>query len=222
MSPKQPKWNPSRLFQTLAFFESIPVISQINRMFFGSTPPPPPQPSQNILFNFSQSQSNVKEIWGSLDDVVMGGVSQSLVEIDDSGLVFTGNVSTQNSGGFASIRTKNFSPGLNLSGFQGISLRVKGDGQRYKFFLRDSDGWDTVAYAISFDTLSDGWSTINLPFDQMRPVLRAKTLPSAVPLKLNQISSLQFMLSKFEYDGTLNPSFQAGKFNLVVSTIGLY
>ena len=37
-----------------------------------------------------------------------------------------------------------------------------------------------------------------------------------------QISSLQLMLSKFEYDGALNPNFRAGPFALPISSINTY
>lgn len=49
---------------------------------------------------------------------------------------FRGTVSTNQGGGFASCRTKNFDPALNLGEFTGLELRVRGDGQRYKCTIR--------------------------------------------------------------------------------------
>jgi len=73
--------------------------------------------------------------WSRLDDVIMGGRSSSYwqltnpegkgpVAVWQGELVMTG-------GGFCGTRSP---PGLavDLSGFDGLSLRVKGDGQRYK------------------------------------------------------------------------------------------
>jgi hypothetical protein len=73
--------------------------------------------------------------WTRLDDVIMGGRSSSYwqltnpegkgpVAVWQGELVMTG-------GGFCGTRSP---PGLavDLSGFDGLSLRVKGDGQRYK------------------------------------------------------------------------------------------
>lgn len=222
MTKTSSQWDISRFIKTLSFFGSIPIVSQINTMFFGSSAPPPPQPALNTLMNFVEKQNYATEIWGPLDDVVMGGVSQSQAQATPEGLLFTGIVSTQNSGGFASIRTKNFAAPLNLKGYEGVSLTVKGDGQRYKFFVRDSTSWDSIAYAISFDTTDGEWITVKLPFQEMQPVQRAKTLSSAPDLNLAGIASLQLMLSKFEYNGALNPSFKAGEFRLLVSSIGLF
>ncbi|TYI23330.1 hypothetical protein ES332_A06G157800v1 [Gossypium tomentosum] len=65
-----------------------------------------------LLFGFEDQLS--KELdWGALDDVVMGGVSESTFQIDRTGGeggkptgLFKGIVSTANNGGFTSIRTK--------------------------------------------------------------------------------------------------------------------
>lgn len=42
------------------------------------------------------------------------------------------------------------------------------------------------------------------------------------PLDTSHISSLQLMLSKFEYDGALNPSFKTGEFELPIAQITTY
>ncbi len=47
--------------------------------------------------------------------------SDSLVQVSEGG-----------GGGFASVRTKNFEPALDLGAYEGLELRIRGDGQRYK------------------------------------------------------------------------------------------
>jgi hypothetical protein len=220
--PDRPSWDAGRFLQTLSYFESIPILSCLKKMVFGSTPPPPPQPQAGIIFDFSQSNSSLNQTWGALDDVVMGGVSASGFQPQAEGALFTGIVSTANSGGFASVRTRNFEPPLDLAGRTGIELQVKGDGQRYKFLIRDGDSWDSLAYAYSFDTVPDQWISVRIPFNLMAPVFRAKTVNAAQPLNTARIRSLQLMLSKFEYNGALNPHFQAGEFRLVVRAIAVY
>ncbi len=223
--PRAP-WDFGRFWQTLRFFDVIPLLSWIQRMFFGSTPPPPPQQPQvqaGVIFDFGEVGSSLNQTWGAVDDVVMGGVSRSGIEVLDNGnALFTGVVSTDNNGGFASVRTRNFEPSLELSSYQGISLRLKGDGQRYKFLIRDDNGWDSLAFAYSFDTQPGQWMTVKIPFAELVPVMRAKTVPGARSLGTANIRALQLMLSKFEYDGVLNPNFQPGKFRLEVSKIEAY
>ncbi|GLC61057.1 hypothetical protein PLESTB_001711400 [Pleodorina starrii] len=191
------------------------------------------------LLHHSGGQSVAR--WGPLDDVVMGGVSTSGLELvggagEEGGAawVFSGNVSTDNFGGFASVRTRNLDPPLDLSPYAGIELRLFGDGQRYKFIIRPDANWDGIAYCSSFDTQPGVWQTIRLPFADFFPVFRAKRVAVGTagagagaaggvqPLDPASISSIQIMLSKFEYDGQLNPSFRRGPFRLPFSLISTY
>ncbi len=220
MSEQRTQWDLGRFVQTLEYFEAIPVVSWLQKMF---QPRPNPQPALNnrVLFDFSDPAIDIQNTWGALDDVVMGGVSDSGVRLENGVAVFSGNVSIANSGGFASIRTRNFDPAIDLSAFTGIELRVKGDGNRYKFLVRDDDGWDSVGYSHSFDTVANEWMTVQIPFTQTVPVFRAKTMSNA-KISTDHIRSFQLMLSKFEYDGALNPNFNPGSFRLEISSIAAY
>jgi Complex I intermediate-associated protein 30 (CIA30) len=189
--------------------------------------------------------------WGPVDDVVMGGVSSSKFEVRqgaaEDGIapagVFTGNVTSANNGGFASTRTRNLTPPLNLTAYDGIELKVRGDGQRYKCVIKIDQSWDGVGYTTSFDTRGSGgvsktnddgsgggggeknfssWQTIQIPFSSLVPVFRAKTQYDAAPFDASRVTSIQLMLSKFEYDGRLNPSFREGQFALPVERIQAY
>ncbi|KAH9621518.1 hypothetical protein KSS87_002325 [Heliosperma pusillum] len=167
--------------------------------------------------------------WGALDDVVMGGVSQSTYVVDPKGGegggptgIFRGNVSTSNNGGFTSARTKNFSSPLDLSAYDGLELRLKGDGHRYKLIIRTSSDWDTIGYTASFDTVEGQWQSIKIPFSSLRPIFRARTVVDAPPFDASKIFALQLMYSKFEYDGKLNPSFVEGPFELPFSSLRAY
>eukprot|EP00775_Hariotina_reticulata_P012925 gene12925-13053_t len=167
--------------------------------------------------------------WGALDDVVMGGVSESSLVLDrtageDGGpaVVFRGLVSTSNSGGFVSVRCKNFEPPLDLAAYEGLKLRVKGNGLRYKCIIRTDSNWDGIGYCKSFDSSAGEWQDIFLPFSEFIPTFRARTVPGGAALNPSSISSIQLMLSKFEYDGALNPAFKAGYMELPITSITGY
>ncbi len=174
---------------------------------------------QQVIFDFTRPSDQLQEIWGALDDVVMGGVSKSQIQLMSNHALFFGNVSTDNSGGFASVRTRNLNPVLDLSKYQLIELQVKGDGNRYKFIIRDEDKWDSIGYCYSFETLPDHWITVSIPFNQLIPVFRAKTVPNAAAFNSSKVFSLQLMLSKFEYNGELNLQFSPGSFRLEIQSI---
>lgn len=175
-----------------------------------------------MLFDFQHPQSQLRQTWGAIDDVVMGGVSTSRFQVLENQCFFAGQVSTANNGGFASIRSRKFEPALDLGAYDGIELRVKGDGKRYKFILRSDRLWDGTAYCYSFDTVYDFWTTITIPFSALIPTRRANTIPLAGPFPREQITAFQWMLSKFEYDGALNPNFEAGSFQLELGTVRAY
>ncbi|MBE9047820.1 CIA30 family protein [Pleurocapsales cyanobacterium LEGE 10410] len=181
-----------------------------------------PAATDRMIFDFTNPNASLKEIWGAVDDVVMGGVSQSNIRLAGDRAIFSGNVSTENNGGFASVRTRNFENPLDLSDYEGIELRVIGDGKRYKFIARCEGKWDGVGYSYSFDTIYDYPTTIRIPFKDLIPVFRAKTVEEAAELDSGKVYSMQLMLSKFEYDGELNPKFEAGSFRLEVEYIKAY
>ncbi|MBP0020865.1 MAG: CIA30 family protein [Cyanobacteria bacterium SBLK] len=186
--------------------------------------------NSKILFDFSQPSEDLRGSWGAVDDVVMGGVSESGIYLVSTPLndrtngfaVFSGTVSTANSGGFASVRHRNFQPPLDLSPYDGIQLTVKGDGKRYKFIARCEGNWDGTSYCYSFDTVANEWISPRIPFSQLIPVFRAKTLTDAGAFDSSRTYSLQLMLSKFEYDRALNPTFTPGSFSLQVKEIAVY
>ena len=108
---------------------------------------------------------------------------------------------------------------MDLSDYEGVELRVIGDGKRYKFIARCEGKWDGVGYCYSFDTIYDYPTTIRIPFKDLIPVFRAKTVREASQLDSARIYSMQLMLSKFEYDGELNAKFEPGSFKLEVEYI---
>lgn len=75
--------------------------------------------------------------WASVNDRVMGGVSTSQATATNEGLAFSGVVSLDNNGGFASIRALPCEYGLD--GVIALVLRVRGDGKAYKFGMRTDE-----------------------------------------------------------------------------------
>ncbi len=181
-----------------------------------------PGANNKLIFDFTYPNTDLKETWGAIDDVVMGGVSQSNIRLADNKAIFAGIVSTDNNGGFASVRTRNFSPPMDLRDYTGIELKVIGDGKRYKFITRCEGKWDGIGYCYSFDTVDNLPTTIHIPFKNLIPVFRAKTVTEADDFDASQVYSMQLMLSKFEYDGELNPKFEPGSFSLQVESIRAY
>ena len=184
---------------------------------------------QRMLPDFVQSEKVIQEDgtiwsaqnrmleWGPLDDVVMGGVSESNFVVADGIGKFSGAVSTENNGGFCGCRTKALTPPLVLGRYSALKLRVRGDGRRYKFIVRDSYAWNGIAWSQSFQPSAE-WQDVELPFRDFVPTLFAKRVPGA-RLNTDAINTMQLTYSKFEYDDELNPAFGEGPFDLCIESI---
>lgn len=144
-----------------------------------------------VLFDFAAQEP----LWTTVDDAVMGGVSASTVRIDPQAqrLIFSGNVSLDNNGGFASTRSQWL--GYDLTGFDGIALRVRGDGNAYRFRVRTEKTGGDVAYTALFVTKANTWQEIYIPFAEMVPLYRGMRVGPAGTLDAGTIRSFGLMVS---------------------------
>ena len=137
--------------------------------------------------------------WFVVNDNVMGGRSDGGFDMDDGTLYFAGTTNTRG-GGFSSIRTRG--PRLDLSDYDGVRLRVKGDGRRYTWQIRTNARYRgrDVSYWAEFDTRKDEWITVDLPFSSFVPKFRGFELRGAPPDPA-QIRGMGLMI----YDGRDGP-----------------
>lgn len=77
-----------------------------------------------------------------------------------------------------------------------------------------------IAWSQSFDTTPEVWQECLLPFDDFVPTLFAKSV-TGKRLNKDAVNTFQITLSKFEYDGELNPAFKAGPFELLIESIAV-
>lgn len=73
---------------------------------------------------------------------------------------------------------QNFAEPEDLSAYDGLELRLKGDGRRYKFVVRTSSDWDTVGYTASFDTVGGQWQSVSTLLTVFIPVVDYLVLKS--------------------------------------------
>ena len=131
--------------------------------------------------------------WYSVDDNVMGGVSSSTVDVIDSGILsFSGTMSLDNNGGFASTRA--IFDRLDLTGHSGIALRVKGDGRSYQLRIRTTGRFDGVSYSSEFATDAGEWTEVYLSFSEFRPTFRGRVPRGVGPLDVSSIRQIGFLL----------------------------
>jgi NADH dehydrogenase [ubiquinone] 1 alpha subcomplex assembly factor 1 len=145
-----------------------------------------------LIFDFSLPGDEKR--WEIMTDEVMGGISQSQISItSNKTAIFRGKVSLKNYGGFASIRTQ--TKDYRLDGYTGLSIRVKGDGKKYRLRLRTDDEFEGIAYQASFTTQSEKWIIVHLPFSKFIPVFRGHVVSEAPKLEPGHIRRIGFMIA---------------------------
>jgi monofunctional biosynthetic peptidoglycan transglycosylase len=187
----------------------MPKIITAVRQFHEVAPTSQPasKPSeQRVIFDFDTRDSSGD--WTSVNDDVMGGVSTGGFRISDQGaLEFKGVVSLENNGGFASIRSRDAK--YDLSDFEGLLIRVRGDGHRYACNLRTDFEIMAGSYQQRFETKKDEWQEIALPFRDFVATSFGQVMRDAPKLNTEKIRSFGFTIS----------DKQAGPFKLEVDWI---
>ncbi len=134
-----------------------------------------------ILLNFLALSSKAEEIrisfnkenakyWGYISDRTMGGISNGQAFLDkDNDTLFarlTGNVSTENNGGFIQLRsTLSFMSLNNLEKkLSGVRIKTKGNGETYHIFIRTSKTRSYRDFYYATFIANEDWETVDLPF----------------------------------------------------------
>ncbi|MEV3903800.1 CIA30 family protein [Mycobacterium sp. NPDC050551] len=149
--------------------------------------------------------------WTTVNDPVMGGESTSRITFgNDGGLVFSGEISLANKGGFASARSpQDTEIGRRATGATSLRVHAVGDGKTYLVKVGiEGQPW---SYAQRFATEADVQRTYELPIEAFQPVgMRLDPEPNAPqtlnPSRLSQVSV--YILDK-----------QQGPFELTISAI---
>lgn len=149
--------------------------------------------------------------WQIVNDVVMGGRSSSQMQVTDAGYgQFSGSVSLENNGGFASCRAS--VEQVNLDSTAGVKIRVRGDGQEYDFRVRISGPYSRASYRKSFTTVEGQWQTVELPWRQFEPTFRGRLLSDVPPIEPSAIREIGFLIA----------NKQKGAFQLDIEDISAY
>jgi len=164
-------------------------------------------PETRPLFRFDDAASI--DAWRPVHDRVMGGVSTGRPTWTGECARFAGELSLENNGGFASFRAWP-EEALDLSGADGLRLRVRGDGRNWKVSLRTGQGRSDHNWQAPFQTRDGGeWQEVVLPFDAFAPSFHGRYARTEEPLDRASVESLGLQVA----DG------QEGDYRLDVAAI---
>ncbi|MEE4296765.1 MAG: CIA30 family protein [Wenzhouxiangella sp.] len=155
-----------------------------------------------LLFDFSDPSQS--EPWRVVLDGVMGGLSTGNLNVENERLVFTGETSLRNNGGFSSIRAR--IPAGSLAGYNALRVQVVGDGRTYIIGASSRSGRGD-SYWTRFETTAGEITTFTAPIADM--VRQFFGNPIQGRLQPARVAGLEFYI----YDG------QEGPFRLEIERI---
>ncbi len=131
--------------------------------------------------------------WFSVNDGVMGGVSKGGFELTErKTLLFKGDLSLENNGGFASIRTT--PSDLNLTGAKGISVKARGDGRTYWVGLHTAGQFSASSYRAYLPTTAGELTETFIPIADFKLQAFGRQLPGG-PVDPAAIAAVGFTIA---------------------------
>ena len=128
---------------------------------------------------FALDDATAVAAWTTVNDPVMGGNSTSSIRFGLGGLEFSGTISLENNGGFASARSPQ-DPDLGRRAAGATSLRVHAVGDGKTYLLKVSAAGQPWSYIQRFPTDAGAGRIYYLPVDGFRPVgMRLDPAPNA-------------------------------------------
>ncbi|MHB9007869.1 MAG: CIA30 family protein [Limisphaerales bacterium] len=152
-------------------------------------------------------QATPHAAWQVVNDDVMGGVSVGAWTVTNGVARFSGDLSLENNGGFASVRSP--TARHQMGQVDSFLIRVRGDGRRYKFTARMGSSFDSAIYQLTFVTKNGEWEEHRLALKDFVPSFRGRVLTGAPPLDPAKIASIGFLIA----------DRQEGPFRLEISWI---
>lgn len=97
------------------------------------------------------------EDWFVMNDDVMGGVSIGDTYYTDTTMVFEGEVSTNNNGGFVSFRSPTGE--YDLSEYTQVEISYKSEGHNFTMIIADELMWYSPEFKLEVIPTSTDWTT---------------------------------------------------------------
>ena len=161
-----------------------------------------------LLFNFLMQQQNTYLIdfgeekkgryWSVVNDGVMGGLSKGNKKLTKNSMLFKGEVSLDNNGGFSSLR-RSFSE-FDISEFNHIEIKYRSYGISLAITFAVSRRWYVPNYKLSLVGTSSEWKTITIKLTDFRKYYISKAMNEKLKKEtLKEIIRIGFITNEKKY-----------------------
>lgn len=143
-----------------------------------------------VLFDFTRADAASE--WQTVNDGVMGGVSEGTFMVTGKTLEFSGMLSLENNGGFTSVRTKARKIGLEAG--DTVVARVRGEGREYSLNLYLDKRMRAFSYRAAIQTKKGRWIEVKVPLDTFEATSFGQVVQDAGPVNPEQVNAVGFLL----------------------------
>lgn len=120
--------------------------------------------SSPITYDFGASKDGSN--WLIINDGVMGGRSIGEAYLTNDSILFQGEISFENNGGFASIRS--YPKRIDLSSAEFIELRYRLTGLNFALMLEENRRFWMPYYSYELETTDNEWVTMKIPVNGLK------------------------------------------------------
>lgn len=168
------------------FKKLIPILLSLSLLL------PAGAKESKIIASFEMPES--MQNWKSYNDGIMGGRSKGGMEhTGQQTILFTGDISLENGGGFSSIRSK--PKPMNMEGASGVIVKARGDGQKYWVGLRTGGQFPEAAYRADLPTAKGEWTTTFIPISDFKQQVWGMLVKGGSPINSAGITSVAITLA---------------------------
>lgn len=163
-----------------------------------------------LVFDFGENKDFGR--WSIINDGVMGGLSQSKAILEGDAVLFAGNVSLKNNGGFVSLRSA--MGNYDLSAYTHCEIRFKSDKDRmFELLIEKETPFYLPKFRAKFASKTKDWETFTIPLKELEVSRMGNTLQQGIdPKILTGIQRIGFILA----------DKQEGSFQLWIDYVKFY
>lgn len=166
-------------------------------------------PEYGYIIDFGETKKG--DNWVVVVDGVMGGLSSSTAMMSENSLLFKGNISLKNNGGFASLRgPKN---NKDYSDFSNLEIRYRSKGQAFGIRFLEYEQFFMPYLKKTFDETLWKWTTVNISLNEFKQyILNSEKNKKITAKDFKNISRIGLIVS----------NKKEGNFEIEIDYIKLY
>ncbi|WP_111660301.1 CIA30 family protein [Olleya aquimaris] len=147
-----------------------------------------------LTIDFGQDKAG--DTWRIVNDGVMGGLSQSSATLTEDTVQFKGNVSLENNGGFASMRTLITEGALKDCKTMTIRFKSSSTDRTFGLSLKNSQQYYIPYYKHTFTPKTTDWEVLTVNLSNFKHYRISEVIGNEMPKKaLDDVFNIALIIS---------------------------